>query len=63
MTNYNHACDLAFEVISKHEYGEDITPDMYRIALKKRIDELDRTNQWDAAMDIFDTYNMDDIYA
>jgi hypothetical protein len=53
---YNHACDIAFEVISNNEHGEDITPDMYRIALKKRIDELDRTNTWDEAISIFDTH-------
>ena len=53
---YNHACDLAFEVLSNNEHGEDLTPDMYRIALKKRIDELDRTNTWDEAISIFHTY-------
>jgi len=52
---YNHACDIAFEVISNNEHGEDITPDMYRIAIKKRVDELDRTNTWDEAIGIFDT--------
>ena len=52
---YNHACDLAFEVLSNNEHGEDLTPDMYRIALKKRIDELDRTDTWDEAIGIFDT--------
>ena len=50
---YNHACDLAFEVLSNNEHGEDLTPDMYRIALKKRIDELDRTDTWDEAIGIF----------
>jgi hypothetical protein len=53
---YNHACDLAFEVLSNNEHGEDLTPDMYRIALKKRIDELDRTNTWDEAISIFNTH-------
>ena len=52
---YNHACDLAFEVLSNDEHGGDLTPDMYRIAIKKRVDELDRTNSWDEAIDIFDT--------
>ena len=52
---YNHACDLAFEVLSNDEHGEDLTPDMYRIAIKKRVDELDRTNSWDEAIGIFDT--------
>jgi hypothetical protein len=53
---YNHACDLAFEVLSNNEHGEDLTPDMYRIALKKRIDELDRTDTWDEAIGIFHTH-------
>lgn len=53
---YNHACDLAFEVLSNNEHGEDLTPDMYRLALKKRIDELDRTNTWDEAIGIFHTH-------
>ena len=52
---YNHAVDIAFEVISNDEQGEDITPDMLRKALQKRVDELDRTNNWLAAVDIFDT--------
>ena len=52
---YNHAVDIAFEVISNDEQGEDITPDMLREALQKRVDELDRTNNWLAAVDIFDT--------
>lgn len=55
MMKYNHACDIAFEVISNDEQGTDITPDMYRIALKKRIDELDRTNSWKEDISIFDT--------
>jgi hypothetical protein len=53
---YNHACDLAFEVLSNNEHGKDLTPDMYRIALKKRIDELDRTDTWDEAIGIFHTH-------
>jgi hypothetical protein len=53
---YNHACDLAFEVLSNNEHGNDLTPDMYRIALKKRIDELDRTDTWDEAIGIFHTH-------
>jgi hypothetical protein len=53
---YNHACDIAFTVLSNDEHGVDLTPNMYRIALKKRIDELDRTNTWDDAINIFDTH-------
>jgi len=57
MSIYNHGCSLGFEVISKRENGEDITPDMYRIAIKKRIDLLDQTNSWDMVIDIFDTFD------
>ena len=52
---YNHAVDIAFEVISNDEQGVDITPDMYRLALMRRIEELDRTNTWNEAIGIFDT--------
>jgi len=52
---YNHAVDIAFEVISNDEQGEDITPDMLRAALKKRIENLDKNNEWLEAIDIFDT--------
>ena len=52
---YNHAADLAFEVLSNDEQGNDITPEMLRAALKKRVNELDRTNTWREAIDIFDT--------
>ena len=57
---YNHACDIAFEVLSNDEHGGDITPDIYRIAIKKRVDELDRTNTWDEAVDIFNTYDTEE---
>lgn len=40
MTKYNHAYDFAFEVISEHEEGADITPAMLRAALLKRASEL-----------------------
>jgi hypothetical protein len=52
---YSHAVDIAFEVISNDEQGEDVTPDMLRAALKKRIENLDETNTWLEAVDIFDT--------
>jgi len=57
---FNHACDIAFEVLSDDAQGGDITPEMYRAALKKRIDELDRTNIWDEAVGIFDTCERDE---
>ena len=52
---YSHAVDIAFEVISNDEQGEDVTPDMLRAALKKRIENLNKTNTWLEAVDIFDT--------
>ena len=54
---YNHACDIAFEVLSNDQQGRDITPTMYRIALKKRIDELDLYNTWTEAVGIYGTYD------
>lgn len=57
---YSHACDLAFEVLSNDRHGRDLTPNMYRIALKKRIDELDRTNTWDEGIGLYDTFKTED---
>jgi len=59
MTNYSHGCDLAFEVVSQHKDGEDITPAMFRLAIIKRINDIDRTDSWDQTINIFDTYNTD----
>ena len=59
MTNYSHGCDLAFEVVSQHKDGKDITPAMFRLAIIKRINDIDRTNSWDQTINIFDTYDMD----
>lgn len=57
---YNHACDLAFEVLSDDQQGLDITPYMFRMALQKRIDELDREGSWGEAIGApFDTYQME----
>lgn len=40
---YNHAVTIAFEVWSNHPEGEDITPEMLKKALLKRIAQLDTT--------------------
>jgi hypothetical protein len=37
---YNHAYDFAFEVVSSAENAEDVTPQMLRKALLKRVNEL-----------------------
>lgn len=44
---YNHAVDIAFPVISNHPNGEDITSEMFREALLKRIKQLDKDDEWD----------------
>lgn len=58
---YNHAYDLAFTLISEHPQGEDVTPEMFRAALMKRIEDLDRHNEWQEACGCpFDTYLEDE---
>ena len=57
---FNHVFDLAFVVISSDKDGEDVSPNMYRAALKKRMDELDRLNVWEEAIGApLDTYEME----
>lgn len=43
-TKHRHICNLGFNVISDDENGEDLTPEMYRIAIKETVDQLDRFN-------------------
>ena len=57
---YNHALDIAFEVISNKEDGSDITNDMLRTALTKRIKMIDDCDLIEACGAPFDTYEMDD---
>ena len=40
MSQYNHAYDFAFEVISNHEEAEDVTPQMIRSALLERANRI-----------------------
>lgn len=62
MPRYNHAVTVAFEVISDHPTGDDITPDMLREALKARIDNLDAEDTWEeACLAPYDTYEMEEI--
>lgn len=57
---YNHAFTVAFEVESDHESGEDVTQDMLRTALLRRMDTLDEENSWVEATGCpFDTYEND----
>ncbi|ARK07583.1 hypothetical protein LAV_00208 [Sphingobium phage Lacusarx] len=60
MVKYNHALDIGFEVISADANGEDITPEMLKTALLRRIDELDREGTWiEATGKPFDTYELE----
>ena len=38
--------DVAFEVISNHPEGKDVTPEMIKKALISRITDLDKHNEW-----------------
>mgnify|MGYP000577908318 CR=1 FL=1 len=54
---FNHAFDLAFEVISNQEDGEDVTPEMLKEGLLKRIENMDLANEWlEACGGPFDTH-------
>jgi hypothetical protein len=61
MAKYNHAFDIAFVVISAKEDASDVTADMLRAALYKRIEELDSEGDlyWQDAVDCFDTFEVD----
>lgn len=63
MPKYNHAFDIAFEVVSEKEDGSDVTADMMRAALEKRIASLDSHGDlyWEEAVGApYDTYREDD---
>ena len=49
MPKYNHAYDIAFEVISDRDDAEDVTPAMIRTALLERINRLTDAELIDAA--------------
>jgi hypothetical protein len=61
MKTFNHMYDLAFEVISTDESGADVTPDMLRHALLRRIISLDEDKEWLNATSICDTYEVLDL--
>lgn len=61
---YNHACTLAFEVVSGDPEGEDITIDMLKAALARRMRDLDTSQpggaEWvEAVLPPYDTYKME----
>lgn len=43
---YDHALTITFTVISDHPTGDDLTPQMLREALERRIRELDTHKEW-----------------
>ncbi len=61
---YNHAFTLAFECLSDHKEGEDVTPAMLREAISRRMDKMDAASdpafQWKEAVGApFDTMRAD----
>ena len=61
MGKFNHAFGIAFEVISEKEDGSDVTGEMLRQALERRIAALDSLEDidWIHAVDCFDTFEVD----
>jgi hypothetical protein len=58
MPKYSHGFDIAFEVISDQEDGDDVTPEMVTEAIKRRL----KTNK-DNLLDIchvFDTVEIEE---
>ena len=62
MPRYNHAYDFAFEVVSKHPAGEDVTAEMLFAAIRARVDRLEREGGKEMleACGLFDTHEMED---
>lgn len=63
MTRYNHAFEVAFSVVSDDPEGRDVTPEMFRAALLRRVSQLDQEaayGGWEQACGApFDTYEED----
>tara|TARA_R100001510_G_C7564958_1_gene143608 strand:+ start:94 stop:270 length:177 start_codon:yes stop_codon:yes gene_type:complete len=55
---FNHAYDFAFEVISKKEDGEDVTPVMLRQACLERITKISDQEIMEAC-GLFDTFEVE----
>lgn len=55
MPKFNHAYDLAFEVISDRDDAEDVTAPMLRAALLERVNRLTDEELLEAAS-WFDSY-------
>ncbi len=61
MARYNHAFTIAFEVISEEPDGSDVTAEMFREALERRMKDLDDSrpdkSEWqEACQPPYDTY-------
>ncbi len=59
MKKYNHACTLAFEVISHDETGQDLTGPMLRNAIATRLYSLPDEELVEAVGLPYDTYEME----
>jgi len=58
MPRYNHAFTIAFEVLSEKEDGSDVTNEMFAGALRRRIADLNRNDEWGEAVGApFDTFD------
>lgn len=60
-TRYNHAFDIAFELISDDPNGDDVTPEMVYAALERRIQNLKKEGTALEAIGApFDTYEFEE---
>ena len=59
MTQYNHALEFAFEVISTHPEGEDITTAMIVSAIEQRLHQLVKGGHVIEAVEVYDTYEVE----
>lgn len=60
MPKYNHALTIAFEAIGSHPH--EVTDEEFRAGLLKRVQDLERTNDW-KHVNVeapFDTYEVED---
>lgn len=56
---FNHAYDLAFEVISFKEDASDVTPTKLRRALRKRLRDMSDNDLDEACGAPFDTFKVE----
>ena len=53
---FNHACTIAFTILSEHPEGEDFPPAMIRAAIQRRMDMIPDDELIEAVGAPFDTY-------